>query len=57
MVGLEIHRIKRELFPASKLRDEDFVLKNQSNFKRSGPDGIQREWMKQNTSFMGWANI
>jgi hypothetical protein len=33
MVGLENHRIKRELSPASKLRDEDFVPKKPKQFQ------------------------
>ena len=42
MVGLELHRIKRELSPASKLRVEILCLKGQSNIKHPGLDGIQR---------------
>ena len=44
MVGLEIHRIKRELSPASKERAEDFVLKkpkqHQTPWSRWNSEGI-----------------
>jgi hypothetical protein len=47
MVGLEIHRIKRELSPASKLRDEDFVLKK--------PKQLQTPWTRWNSEGMNEA--
>jgi hypothetical protein len=33
MVGLEVHRIKRELSPASKQRDRDFLFKKPKQFQ------------------------
>jgi hypothetical protein len=44
MVGLELHRIKRELSPASKLRVEDFVPKK--------PKQHQTPWIRWNTEGM-----
>jgi hypothetical protein len=41
MVGLEVHRIKRELSPASKLNDEDFVFKK--------PKSHQTPWAQWNS--------
>jgi hypothetical protein len=40
-VGLEVHRFKRELSPASKHRDEDFVFKKTKSF--------QTPWAKWNS--------
>jgi hypothetical protein len=48
MVGLEIHRIKRELSPASKLRDEHFVPKK--------PKQLQTPWNKWNCEGMDEAD-
>jgi hypothetical protein len=41
MVGLEVHRFKRELSPASKHRDEDVVFKK--------PKSFQTPWAKWNS--------
>jgi hypothetical protein len=41
MVGLEVHRSKRDLSPASKHRDEDFVFKK--------PKSFQTPWAKWNS--------
>jgi hypothetical protein len=41
MVGLEVHRFKRELSPASKYKDEDFVFKK--------PKSYQTPWAKWNS--------
>ena len=49
MVGHEIHRIKRELSPASKLRDEDFVPKK--------PKQHQTPWTKWNSEGMDAAEF
>jgi hypothetical protein len=49
MVGLEVHRFKRELSPASRNKDEDFVFKNQNHFNHLGPSGIPMELKRQAT--------
>ncbi len=41
MVGLEFHRFKRELSPASRYKDEDFVFKK--------PKSFQTPWAKWNS--------
>ena len=48
MIGLELHRIKRELSPASKLRDEDFVPKK--------PKQHQTPWTRWNSEGMNAAD-
>jgi hypothetical protein len=47
MVGLELSRVKRELSPASKQRDEDFVLKK--------PKQLQTPWTIWNSEGMAEA--
>jgi hypothetical protein len=41
MVGLEVHRLKRELSPASRYKDEDFAFKK--------PKSFQTPWAKWNS--------
>jgi hypothetical protein len=41
MVGLEVHRYKRELSPATRNKEEDFVFKK--------PKSYQTPWAKWNS--------
>jgi hypothetical protein len=41
MVGIEVHRFKRELSPASRYKDEDFMFKK--------PKSFQTPWAKWNS--------